>query len=46
MSPIDQMIEWQREAKAYIDAGGPDSRGAWAGMLDSLAEECLLRMEE
>jgi hypothetical protein len=45
MTPIVQMLAWQADCRALIDAGHTDAAGAMRGLLDALAEGCLIRME-
>ena len=47
MSPdLARCLREQAEAAAYIAKGGPDTRGAWMGLLDWLVEEMYVREEE
>ncbi len=46
MTPMERILEEQRTCRDYIIEGkGPDTDGAWRGLEDWVAEECLLRNE-
>jgi hypothetical protein len=45
LTGIDFTRQQQRECAAYIEAGGPDQRGATLGMFDWFAEEFIMERE-
>ena len=42
---IQRCIDEQRVCRQYLDGGGPDRDGAWAGLTDWQMEEAILRSE-
>ena len=46
MDDIERCLDEQRACLEYLQGDGPDKRGAYAGLCDWIAEECLIRLEE
>lgn len=42
---LERCLREQRECRDYILQGGPDTRGAWQGLEDWVAEEIEIRLQ-